>query len=91
MRPIVLGGAHVIGLLLPSSPELEPVPHAAASEQSPDLLCLSSGCHHVHVNTWNTSGHRHHETMRGRSFDIAEEVGAHAHHWAQAWVGERLQ
>jgi hypothetical protein len=66
-----MGTALLIGLLLPSTHELEPVPHAAASEPSRDLSCLSSGCQHVDVNTWNTSGHRHYKKMSGRPFETS--------------------
>jgi hypothetical protein len=70
MRPMVLGIALLIGvpaaaecgdsLLSTNKHRLQPVPYAAlittGAEQSPDLLCLSSGCRRIHFDSWNASG-----------------------------------
>jgi hypothetical protein len=78
MRPTILSIALLIGvataagagdsLFSTDKHRLQPVPHAtlitAGAEQSPDLLCLSSDCRHIHFNTWNASG-----LSKGRPFE----------------------
>src|ERR1700740_1340370 len=55
MRRTVLGTALLIGLFLPSNYELESVSRDAASEQSRDLLCFSTGCQRQYMECFATS------------------------------------